>query len=174
MSNLYVLVGEAPNAATVGRPHLWLVPDDSGIPHTANRLRDLAGMTTPEYLRVFQRRDNVLPGIPRGGRWVKRHDEIARARADGLMRSSSLSEHFVLLGMRAARAFGLVKPEPLVWLNVCASTDDVRCLPQSLRLAAYLPHTSGLNRWWNDEENKSRGQEFLSHLSGSAARLHQT
>lgn len=157
----FLLVGEAPNPATVGRPHLWLRPDDSGIRHTANRLRDLAGWTTAEYLTVFSCRDNVVSLNLK--KWNHAVQAIARQRAKNMLRmvcQTPTVRGVVCLGKHAAEAFGLDDVVPLqfdrVRVDGVLGADPVR--------VAYLPHTSGLNRWWNDPFNLCTGQAFLRSL----------
>lgn len=160
----YLLVGESPNRATVRRPDLWLVPDDSGARHTANRLRDLAGWTNKEYLRVFSRRDNVLPLPPKDGRWRKAHDVVAQDRAWKMLRDHHLADGIVCLGMRAYVAFsdvtgcGIPSAQDVVPCTFYREGDGTRAR------VAYLPHTSGLNRWWNDAANRILGTYFLRGL----------
>lgn len=160
----YLLVGESPNRATARRPDLWLVPDDSGLKHTANRLRDLAGWTTEEYLRVFSRRDNVLPLPPKG--WRKEHQEVARDRACKMLRDHHLADGVVCLGMRAYLAFSDVTGcgvPPAQDVAPCAFYREAGGSGLGARVA-YLPHTSGLNRWWNDAANRVLGIYFLRGL----------
>jgi hypothetical protein len=48
----------------------------------------------------------------------------------------------VLLGRRVAAAFGLASAPYLEWTEARGRTWVV------------MPHPSGVNRWWNDEENR--------------------
>jgi hypothetical protein len=56
----------------------------------------------------------------------------------------------LLLGTRVCAAFGLDRPEWLGWYATEAAP-----------LALAVPHPSGLNRWWNDLDNRVNAERQL-------------
>lgn len=99
---------------------------------------------------------NILPLWPgksgKGDRFpLKPARSIARRV---LFRSST-----VLLFGRAGEAFGFDKW--FVWSMLHGS--DIGEVP-----AVALPHPSGVNRWWNDSENKIKAQQFFDRFLASA------
>ena len=136
------LVGEAPNAATERRPDLWLLPDNTGYPHTANRLLEIAGWTIPQYLRVFAHRTNVWARP--WSMWI----EEGRRRARAIAAEAANSDGVIVLGARAATAFGLEGSPPFEWAGKYAC----------------VPHTSGACRVWNDPDVRARGRAFFANL----------
>lgn len=152
----FMLVGEAPNAATARRPDLWLLPDDSGVQHAANRLLSLAPQlwTIDYFTRLFPARDNVSP---RPG-WIPRSEQRRRARALAHRAQEIGVVGMVLLGARARGAFLWTSSTPdwCEWGHVEPGLD----IP-----AAALPHPSGRNRWWNVVANRARATWFLARLA---------
>lgn len=109
---LALLVGDSPNRATVGRPHLWLAPDSSGVPHTANTLADWGATSSLRFRQVFDRTNVVTTHAPR---WPAAD---ARRRAEFIRRDvERYPRPVVLLGRRVATAFGLrgELAEPYRW-----------------------------------------------------------
>jgi hypothetical protein len=156
----YLLVGEAPNAATIHQAELWLLPDSSGIPHTANNLLKLSGYDLKTFLSVFPERTNV---------WT---DPTRRlSAAEGRLRAEELRERcelqgIVAMGARAAKAFELptelgLDAEPvLIPLSALVGPFVFR---QGI---AWIPHASGRNfRAWTG--NKQQASEFFQQLAES-------
>jgi hypothetical protein len=157
----FVLLGESPNKAVERRPDLWLRPDQSGVRHTANRLRDHAGWTDEQYLAVFGVRDNVARYPVR--RWGKRAKESAAEVAMQVLTKCWAQNlaGVLCLGRRAANAtFGANAAEPCVWHT---ARDFFSGQPCGTRVA-WIPHTSGLCRWWNDAVNREQGRAFLTTM----------
>lgn len=165
----WLLLGEAPNAATEGLPRLWLRPDDSGIRHSANRLLEFTGYDWETYMRTFTR-DNLVHRLPR--RLGKgRNFPIATARREvpRVFAEHELCHGFLMLGKRVANAFtwysmgDVLAPIPrskieyLTW-NWVVDSQGRR------KPAIVIPHPSGLNHWWNDEGNRERAREFFRSL----------
>lgn len=161
-----MLLGEAPNEATCGIPRLWLRPDDSGIQHAANRLRDFAGWTTRQYLRVFPVRDNLLHEAPPRASTAGYTFPMAQARAQVPRVFDKVEAEGVdgvlILGVRLSRCFQWCEP-PVAFEWTEVHHDD-----RSFR-AVHVPHPSGMNRWWNDETNRRKAHEFLTGLAGSSS-----
>jgi hypothetical protein len=86
-----------------------------------------------------------------------------RAEAKHVARSWCLDERndpltkrtLLLLGRKVQDAFGLFSPRPL---------EIVTSSPLWPRLVA-VPHPSGLNRWYNHEDNTAQAQRLLSALA---------
>lgn len=173
-----LLLGEAPNEATVGRPELWLRPDDSGIQHSANRLLKHTGYTLREYLRLFAR-DNLLHELPpRGGKGRQFPAKLAKEQAPRVHAAALKHEGTLLLGRRVASAFqwclmveseGLRRPGPLVraskvpYLQWHMAFSE---LNQKEFWAVIVPHPSGINTWWNDPDNRALARDFFDTLKG--------
>ena len=167
MTKRWLLLGEAPNWATARSPHLWLLPDDSGIQHSANRLLAHSGYSRREYLETFER-DNLLHSLP-GRQHRGRAFPIKEARAQvGRVLARAEEVHgIVMLGKRVPQAFELFddvggrvggrQVEYLTWYRVLPPHD--REMP-----VVCVPHPSGLNRWWGSEENRRAAREFFEGL----------
>jgi len=158
----FLLVGEAPNAATERIPRLWLRPDSSGVRHTANRLLEFSGLTQREFLEAFDR-TNVLefwPGRTRraraGDRWVA---DVARRRVEQ-RRAEWQGRALVLLGRRVAGAFQL--PDSLPWFS--AVRLDLGEGDLGGTTAVVVPHTSGANRWFNNVENVAAFRTYFQRM----------
>lgn len=171
-----LLVGHSPNPATVGRPDLWLLPDDSGIPHAANRLLRHTGWSISDYLAIFER-TNLLPDLqarPVSERRRLAENIVERVRDDSDLRS------ILILGAETASAFFWIhqfaekpnKPETMSWDFVqgraAGGPDDH---PVVLQLASWLPHPSGRNQWWNSYGNRVRAHNFFQAIRSEQERL---
>ena len=75
--------------------------------------------------------------------------EEARAAA---ARINGRESRLILLGQKVAKAFGLERPIALRWMLHRGSW------------VAVIPHPSGLNRWWNEAENRDAVEKFLRPL----------
>lgn len=116
-----------------------------------------------EFLRVFAHRDNVAERPP--ARW----DAAARTAAHSRARRV-VDEHYVAsdghlfvicVGRRAADAVGLPpRCVPFVQHRVGAAI-----LGRFPPAAAFVPHPSGRNRWWNEPINMERARMFLQLVS---------
>jgi len=135
------LIGEAPNPPTVGHPDLWLLPDGSGLPHTANRLLALTGWSLEQYLQVFDHRTNLWNSP--ANVWIYN----GRRRAEKIVSESAAdgSLGVVVLGTKAAHAFGFEDVEPLTWYD----------------RFALVPHPSGRCRFWGSPDNRAAARFFF-------------
>lgn len=173
-----LLLGEAPNEATAGRPRAWLLPDGSGACHSANNLLRHSGWSIMDYLRVFQVRDNLIHECParaeKGYTW---HVRQGRARAPLLIRKHGLLapdrrdkvDRVVILGRRVARCFeweGFHTGAPLAHARVPLLEWHVIRADRvgDYLTAAILPHPSGINTWWHIPENREAARAFLDKL----------
>lgn len=139
-----MLVGESPNRATVDRPDLWLLPDATNTPHTANVLLRLTGWTLDQYLETFSRRTFLwrAPGRtwPEEGRRHAReiHRSVLELGIDGI----------VAIGERVAMSFDMDLVPPFVWSGI----------------VAYIPHPSGRSLAWTEPGARQRAKHFFSSL----------
>lgn len=155
----FLLLGEAPNNATIGAPELWLLPDNSGVPHTANRLRELAGYSHGDYRRVFSARQNVLAEPP--SKWNAAIRRKAREGAEVALEAAQRLRALgvVCLGRRAMDAVtDGRKTIAFDWTTAQAMTDL-----EPIRVV-YVPHTSGRNLWWNEPVNQRAAGAFFGKL----------
>lgn len=179
MSRLPILLlGEAPNEATAGRPRAWLLPDRSRARHAANNLLRHSGWSLTDYLRVFQRRDNLVhecpPRAEKGYTW---HAQEGRRNVPRIIRKHGLLgedrvSRMVILGRRVASCFeweGFHTGAPMAKSKVPLLEWHVVRAPHLDRAgdfieAAILPHPSGVNTWWNLPENREAARAFLAEL----------
>ena len=135
-----VIIGQAPSRVSDPREPL------SG--RSGARLAALCGITLPEFLDRFDRR-NLLDAWPgkagKGDVFVGRGE--ARLLADGL-RAALAGRPIVLLGANLAAAFRSTEPA-------------FRFSPSRI---AWSPHPSGISRWWNDPANEERARRFWRSL----------
>jgi len=147
----YLLVGETPNKSCVGEPRLWLLPDKKNKSCAASRLLEASGLTLREYLRAFDR-TNLAKGLPpRAGKGRKFPMATARKAARRILLDDR-RPGIVVLGKRAARAFGLTDPRWFEWTDALGQRVVV------------IPHPSGVNRYYNDEENRALTRRFFEEL----------
>lgn len=142
-----VLVGQAPGKHPKYKPELalfWLPANSTGA-----KLCDKMAIPRREYTRL--ERHNVLdfyPGaMPGGGDHFPRG--MAKTAAAKLS-EQLFGKHVLLVGATTALSFGFGKHrEPFIWY---ASKANVM---------AFIPHLSGVNRWWNDPSNAVEGTQWL-------------
>jgi hypothetical protein len=112
-------------------------------------LVNAAGITRWRYLRAFER-TNLLPSWP--GKAGK-GDAFPMAEAKRLAAETPTAGRTILLcGRRVATAFGVSAP-------------FLACERRGGATFWVLPHPSGLNRWWNDPENKRRAGDLVRDLA---------
>lgn len=153
----YLLVGEQPNRATAHRPDLWLLPDDSGMRHSANRLLDYSGLSLDRYLELFERTNLVQTVVER---WPA---ASAASNAEVMLDHASSTkvyrrrQNVLCLGRKVADAFDLKGIDPLTWRRL-----------DHLGIAlCYVPHPSGRNPWWMDLEHVAAARAFFASLGGT-------
>lgn len=117
----------------------------------AKKLAYLFGCAEHEYLACTQRL-NVLGHFC--GK-TKKGDRfplfVARVNANRI-RYSLGGCRVLFIGVGTARAFGIID-KPLSWRRHLVGNGETFN-------AAVIPHTSGINRWWNDESNKRKARRF--------------
>ena len=141
-----IILGEAPG--NYARP-LVLYPYPPNC--TGHRLMKLMGMTRFEYLHTDRR--NLFPAYPgKSGKGAAFPYSQAKMLARQI--EPSLAGYNVLfVGKRVAAAFGFGHNNPTF-------RKPLQWHPWVYRYAV-LPHPSGINRWWNDPDNKAMGEAFL-------------
>lgn len=139
-----LIVGEAPNRSGRGGPIAG---------RCGEKLASYAGLSLDEFLRTFDR-VNVLtkyPG-PAPSNGAAFPSKRARQRATDLRRRFFRGRRVVLLGRRAASAFG-VKADYFDQVNVFGAEVVV------------VPHPSGINRWYNKPSNVAKMRRFMRQLA---------
>lgn len=140
--NDLILIGQAPGRKTDGKGAL------SG--RMGRILADLFGITAREYHEI--RRVNLLDRFPgKSGKGDVFPEREARTRASE-MRKVLWNARVIFIGVGVAKAFGY-EGKPCKWFRHEGFT------------AAYIPHPSGINRWWNDSENKALAKNFARSLN---------
>lgn len=141
-----LIVGEAPSRL-----------GDPSKPITGKcgaKLAEFAGLTGPEFRRVFARM-NLLQRWPgsagKGTRWDAAE---ARRLATEARRSRFVGRRTVLLlGWRVAAAFE-VRVEGYFVQACCGGAT-----------AIVVPHPSGVNRWYNEPANRKRMVRFMRRVA---------
>ncbi len=144
-----VLVGEAPGR--LSNPSMPL----SGAA-TRRRLEWLFGIKAYDRALKF----NLFHAWPgKAGKGDRFDVEAARPAAGAIKQSLygvAVNWTVVILGFRAARAF-TSEPSLLAYFKPWSFTAEVTYV--------IVPHTSGINRWWNDEANRRRAIRFCRKVA---------
>lgn len=116
---------------------------------SAKRLADFIGMSLEEFKAGF-RTMNVFDGWPgKRGRGDAFDLRTARTAATEIMKAKG---YYICLGKNVANAFGIVKAPMLQWQALGDSQ------------VAWLPHTSGLNLFYNKPANRKAVADGLRRL----------
>jgi uracil-DNA glycosylase len=149
-----ILMGQAPGRNEPRRP---LVGGSTG-----NRLLDLSGLQTwLRFLKTFETM-NVIDYYPgstgKGDRFPAGEARVAAREKVKML----AGRRVIFVGVAVAEAFGLISPRPFEWL-VYAAEGFIAYTPT---VAAYhgamIPHTSGVNQFWNDPENVAAARRFFA------------
>ena len=115
---------------------------------------------------------NLLDEFPgRNGKGTLWDPEKARGAAESCLERLR-GRRVLFLGRRVAKAFGFGKEDlpPLSWRQAVpeGSVLGVRT-GRRVRFArvAVIPHPSGINAWYNSEENRELASRFLRRLFGT-------
>lgn len=141
---LVTVVGEAP-----GRRGEATAPLRGRSGETICRL---AGVASLAAFRVV----NLLGFFP-GSAGKGAHAPRAAFRAAWMALEPSLSGAVLLLGKRVGAA-AAARPVYLEWER------------RGRYRLAIVPHPSGINRWWNDESNRTEAERFFRALRGEKKR----
>jgi len=113
---------------------------------SGSRLAEIAGVSSLDEVAVLT---NLLPRFyGKQGKGDSFPLKKARAEAKNM---TLRTKKILLCGKNVARAFG-IKADYFEKTTVCG------------KIAYVIPHPSGVNRWWNDEENKLRARAFFAKL----------
>lgn len=134
-----LFVGEAPTRVGA-RP---LHPDDCD---SGRRLLQYTGWDRADYLGPHCERTNVFDVPTPAKEWST---YIARERVCWL--DLDQYSYVVFLGRKVAASY----------VHSAAFLEWQRCPPISV---AICPHPSGMNRWWNDEQNRREARRFFNRL----------
>lgn len=131
-------------------PHFALFPRPAGS--AGHRLLLLIQEVSPnfsetDYLRLFDRRNLGRHPVPK-------HPE-GRARLWLNLEREFSGRRVVALGSAVRDASGLNGTTPI---------GEFLRTPRGLVELAWLPHPSGMNRWYNSRENRAAAGKFLSSL----------
>jgi len=155
-----VLIGIAPaRAGDEGQPLSCIAPQSTG-----RKIQDMAGLKRLEYLNGFDR-VNVCPFPQPSTIKPKEWHQAAENLAGSILRGRRV----VLLGPNVAECFGIKRTvyEYCTWHKNRGGVSGAigwrvgSALPFSW---AVLPHPSGRNRWYNEQENVDRASKFLKEL----------
>ena len=148
-----LLVGQAPSKKVT--PAL-----DASTPGSASfRLLALMGITRDEYMERFAR-VNLLdywPGSINGsGSGDKFPKKEAQDSARRILAQFQYPWKILCVGQRVGECF--IHKSRLTYYEwmLCPSN-----YPPAVRDVAVIPHTSGLNRYWNDPSNVKLAEKFL-------------
>lgn len=154
MHRNFLIIGQAP--AMDGNPE---EPLEGRI---GKKLAAMFGCTYEEYLAMSQR-FNILPEWP--GRKGKKGDKFPKviARINAQRMEYSFAWCTVLfLGIQVGRMFRF-PGKPLKWARIPRPSGN-------FYQAAVLPHPSGINRWWNYQENKTHAVKFMQETMSLLSR----
>ena len=148
-----VLVGQAPGPNTDPELPLYPVPARSA----GGRLQRMLGLSRAEYLRLFERTNLLYRYVGttlNGDRVCRKEARVAAGALQPLLQSRVV----VLVGRKVADAFDFHE-EFFVWRRV-----GNRSLHTENGWWGCIPHPSGRNRLYNDEETVRLLREFFDPL----------
>ncbi len=146
MAKSILIVGQGPSKSGVGKPPL----DGNG---SGDRLAKLCGVTKEKMFEMVDAVNLLDEWYGKNGKGDKFPIEIAREKAKVLAASDwKKYKRIVFLGQNVADAFGFCG-EPLIRLAFEGHED-----------VSMLPHPSGVNRFYNDLNNKKAANTFLTSL----------
>ena len=143
-----LIVGQGPSKDGEGLPPL------SG-PGTGDKLAELAGLPREEMLNRATAVNLLSKWYGKNGHGDKFPASIAKKQAEKLKNSWKDFDRILLLGRNVASAFHVKGSliESLVWN---ADKDG--------NVVAWMPHPSGVDRWYNSRENTIAAAKFLRDL----------
>lgn len=145
-----VLIGQMPNR-----------PEDEGttFPYRPNSSGDrLARLTGVPYDSLFQAFDmvNIYPRADQDGVW---HGPSMRIEAMNMMPLLN-DRRVIMCGPGVALALGV---EPTRFTDPWGMFHDIRFVTGATCELAMIPHPSGLNRLYNNEEIRARAADCLQY-----------
>lgn len=121
---------------------------------SGQKVWNMTGLTMIQYVRAFERKnlyeiDERRTGL--GGQLKANRILLA-------VDTRYTPTYIICLGKMVAEAFGIMRAKPLTFVKL--QRDNI--------WGAYLPHTSGLNRWYNKHENVRAATEFMQSVAAAA------
>lgn len=149
-----LIVGHSPDK-------LGFAPMDPAIAGSAgNRLWAMSGIPLQQYLDTFDR----INTTPNRNHDTRKMQSMTRVHAE----SGMFDDRYVLLvGKMNARLydwtelFGPEMADPFIW----------QYAPRTRGFVAWVPHTSGLSRHWNDRDEIEKLRSFMQDLLERYGRL---
>lgn len=135
-----VLIGEAPGAETI-RGH----PERALLGSTGANLASIAEWSWEEYVEKTERYNLFLDPQPM---WYFKRAFAAARELERQLEGRTI----ILLGAKVATAFEVLREPNYEWLH------------EDWANVAKVPHPSGRNRMWNDDEERAKAYEFLKDL----------
>jgi uracil-DNA glycosylase len=133
-----LLIGQAPSRITDGK-----------LPFSGRSglfLARLLGIEHEQLSELFELRNLIARWPGKDGKGDLFPLAVARLEADAV---PIAGRTVVLAGTQVATAFGVAKLDRLVWHRLRGAKIGI------------IPHPSGLNRWWNEPENRDAARRFL-------------
>lgn len=137
-----LIIGQGPSKSGEGRPPL------EGQFGSGKKLAELSGVTIEKMHELADCVNLLDSWHGSNGKGDHFPMKLAREKAPAVQKLWQNYERVVLLGSNVAEAFRF-ESEPLTWQKM----EDCS--------VAIMPHPSGVNRWWNDEQNKADAAAFL-------------
>jgi hypothetical protein len=129
------VIGENPN----GPPSKWSY--DSG---SAAKVKRMCGKELP-WFNLFAREPST---------WDRQRARAVATRFCLDLQEGNRTWTLLLLGRKVCHAFGIERPEWLEWYRSALWGPMIA-----------VPHPSGLNRWYNDTENRRAATKLLSAVA---------
>ena len=145
-----LIVGQAPNKTG---DHKKILLGSAG-----RKISKLLGITQLDYANEFDRVNLFRSWPGKKGKGDTFPMRAAEFRASKMMRSAEFRcrSFVILLGKNVARAFGHRGD----YFELGFLRGRTMCVT--------LPHTSGVNLWWNDSKNLTRGRKIMRSMLGSS------
>lgn len=128
-----------------------LQPDIIGS--SGHKLWSMTGLSMPNYVRYFER-------VNLWSMSDNKNEFVGRERAKGIVStvSGSVDAFIICLGKDVARAFGIEGKPKMKFFGLKNNV-----------WVAHLPHPSGLNRWYNSDENRAAATYFMQQVAAAAS-----
>jgi hypothetical protein len=121
---------------------------------SGNKLWGMTGLTMGRYVQCFELMNLFTDE-------TSKTYLMAKTKADSILNTVDnvhVRTFIVCLGREVADSFRLYGVEPLKFFKRKKNT-----------WLAYMPHTSGLNRWYNKADNVRAANNFMRHMGAIAS-----
>jgi uracil-DNA glycosylase len=125
-----------------------------GGPGAGSRLAKLCGLSIEEFLARHETVNVFKTWRGSRGKGDAFNRRTARIKANRIKRTSQYinAQRIIFVGAEVARAFLSSMPEPCTRFGAFGSL-------------GYVPHTSGVNHWYNSAVNRKKAQAFLRDMT---------